>query len=185
VTPDDLQLDRKMFLSGLPITLHRIAKTRYANLSGIGSAAFPGRWNLAGQEAIYTSTEIGTCVLERLAHTPKSLIPSNLSTMQIRISGQWQLTDVETSGSFLFDDRTAAAFYLCQTLRMANELFEDRFFSQRKVFAAAIPSVIAPAWNVVLYPLVNGFTDHVTLESVRPFEFDPRLFPEDTPIELP
>jgi hypothetical protein len=25
----------------------------------------------------------------------------------------------------------------------------------------------------------------VTLESVRPFEFDPRLFPEDTPIELP
>jgi RES domain-containing protein len=112
VTLDDLQLDRQMFLSDLPITLYRIARTRFANLSGIGSAAFPGRWNLPGQEAIYTSSEIGTCVLEILAHTPKSLIPSNLTTMQIRISGQWQLADVDTSSSFLFDDRTGAALYL-------------------------------------------------------------------------
>lgn len=183
MTPDDLQLDRRMFLSGLPITLYRIARTRYANLSGIGSAAFPGRWNLPGQEAIYTSSEIGTCVLEILAHTPKSLIPSNLATMQIQISGQWQLADVDTSSSFLFDDRTGAAFYLCQTLRIANDLFEERFFSQRKVFAAAVPSVVSPAWNVVLYPLANCFADHVTLESVSPFEFDPRLFPNNTPIE--
>jgi hypothetical protein len=46
-------------------------------------------------------------------------------------------------------------------------------------FAIAIPSVVVPVWNVVLYPTASGFRDHVLLESVEPFEFDPRLFPDD------
>jgi len=50
-------------------------------------------------------------------------------------------------------------------------------------FAVAVPSVIVPAWNVVLYPKGIGFWDHVSLESLEPFEFDPRLFPENTPVE--
>lgn len=50
-------------------------------------------------------------------------------------------------------------------------------------FAIAVPSVIVPAWNVVLYPQGAGFWDHVSLESVDPFEFDPRLFPEDASVE--
>lgn len=43
-------------------------------------------------------------------------------------------------------------------------------------FAVAVPSVIVPVWNVVLYPHGTGFWEHVTLESVEPFELDPRLF---------
>jgi hypothetical protein len=35
------------------------------------------------------------------------------------------------------------------------------------------------AWNVVLYPGAPAFWNHVHLESVEPFEFDPRLFPEE------
>jgi hypothetical protein len=50
-------------------------------------------------------------------------------------------------------------------------------------FAVAIPSVIVPVWNVVLYPEGVGFWEHVSLISLEPFEFDPRLFPEETPIE--
>jgi hypothetical protein len=46
-------------------------------------------------------------------------------------------------------------------------------------FAVAVPSVIVPVWNVVLFPQGRGFWDHVSLESVEPFEFDPRLFPDD------
>jgi hypothetical protein len=50
-------------------------------------------------------------------------------------------------------------------------------------FAVALPSVIVPAWNVVLYPEGTGFWDHVSLETVEPFEFDPRLFPDDVQTE--
>jgi hypothetical protein len=52
----------------------------------------PGRWNLAGEEAIYTSTEMGVPLLERLAHTSKNVIPSNLAMMKIKISGNWHTT---------------------------------------------------------------------------------------------
>jgi hypothetical protein len=40
-------------------------------------------------------------------------------------------------------------------------------------------------WNVVLYPAGKGFWDHVRLENIELFEFDSRLFPENTPLELP
>jgi hypothetical protein len=50
-------------------------------------------------------------------------------------------------------------------------------------FAVAVPSVIVPVWNVVLYPQGIGFWDHVALESVDAYEFDPRLFPEGAVVE--
>ncbi len=45
--------------------------------------------------------------------------------------------------------------------------------------AMAVPSVIVPAWNVVLYPQAKGFWRHVAVESINPFDYDPRLFPPD------
>lgn len=71
MTREDLQLDPELFLRQQPLTLYRLARARYANLSGVGAAFAPGRWNREGQEAIYTSTEVGVPVLERLVHTPK------------------------------------------------------------------------------------------------------------------
>jgi len=50
--------------------------------------------------------------------------------------------------------------------------------------ALVVPSAVAAAWNVVLYPDALGFWDHVSLRNVEPFDFDPRLFPENTPREL-
>ena len=83
MTPEDLPLDPEFFLTHQPLTLYRLARARYANLSGMGAAFAPGRWNRLGEEAIYTSTEMGVPLLERLVHTPKDLIPSNLAIMRI------------------------------------------------------------------------------------------------------
>jgi RES domain-containing protein len=182
LTPQDQALDPGFFLAHQPLTLYRLARARYANLSGIGAALAPGRWNRSGQEAIYTSTEVGVPLLERLAHTPKNLIPSNLALMRIQISGQW-----EAQTNVLIDPKTSACLWFYRSLAKANEDFDDapHFFARGvNPFAVAVPSVIVPAWNVVLYPNGTGFWDHVSLESMEPFEFDPRLFPEDTPIEL-
>jgi len=38
------------------------------------------------------------------------------------------------------------------------------------------PSILAPAYNVVLYPDNPAFTSLVKLESVEPFSFHPYLF---------
>lgn len=97
MTPEELQLDPKFFLANQPFLLYRLARARYANLSGIGAASAPGRWNRSGEEAIYTSTEMGVPVLERLVHTPKDVIPSNLALMKIRVNGNWEIQKMRSS----------------------------------------------------------------------------------------
>jgi RES domain-containing protein len=86
---EGLILSQSFFRTRKPATLYRIAKAKYANLSGVGAARYPGRWNFPGQEAIYTSTEVGVAILETLAHLRKDLIPSGLVIMTISVSGDW------------------------------------------------------------------------------------------------
>lgn len=182
MTPEGQSLDPDFFLTHQPLTLYRLARARYANLSGVGAALDPGRWNRSGEEAIYTSTEVGIPVLEMLAHTPKDRIPSNLALMRIRISGQW-----ETQKNALIDPKTSACLWFYRSLAEAKKAFQSAphfFAGGMNSFAVAVPSVIVPAWNVVLYPKGIGFWDHVSLESLETFQFDPRLFPEDSSEEV-
>lgn len=183
MTPEDFVLDDADLLRNQPLILYRLARARYANLSGVGAAQYPGRWNRGGQEAIYTSTEQGVPLLERLAHTPKDLIPANLALMKIRVSGEWV-----RQGIYLVDQHTGDIGVILRTLTAAKKAFntEHSFgVGMNHPFAIALPSVIVPVWNVVLYPQGDGFWDHVTLESVERFEFDPRLFSEGAASEAP
>lgn len=183
MTAEDLQLDPEFFLTHQPLTLYRLARARYANLSGVGAAFAPGRWNRRGREAIYTSTETGVPVLERLAHTPKNLIPSNLALMKIRVSGDWELMP-----GWFRDRQTGAGFWIYRDLASARRDFNGFKGAWRGVsspFAVAMPSVIVPVWNVVLYPEAPGFWQHISLESVEAFEFDSRLFSEEAVMEPP
>jgi len=112
---------------------------------------------------------------------PKDLIPSNLALMKIKVSGNWELQknaliDPQTDGCLWFYRDIAKAKDHCSS---GSHLFAVGM----NPFAVAVPSVIVPVWNVVLYPQGTGFWNHVSLESVDAFDFDPRLFPEDTPVE--
>jgi RES domain-containing protein len=182
LTPEDQALDPNFFLTQQPLTLYRLARARYANLSGVGAALAPGRWNRAGEEAIYTSTEMAVPVLERLAHARKDLIPSNLAQMKIRIMGRWA-----AQGRTLHDPDTGGALRIYRTLSEARDFFHNShiggFRGDLNPFAIAVPSVIVPVWNIVLFPQGTGFWEHVSLESVELFEFDPRLFPENAAVE--
>jgi RES domain-containing protein len=181
LTPADLELDPEFFQTHQPLTLYRLARARYANLSGIGAAYAPGRWNRPGQEAIYTSTDVGVPVLERLVHSPKDVIPSNLALMTIRVGGSWEMQK-----NAMIDPATNGCFWFYRSLADARKGFKagpHMFAIGMNPFAIAVPSVILPAWNVVLYPNGVGFWEHVSLESLDAFEFDPRLFPEGTVME--
>lgn len=175
MTSEEDVLDPGYFLAHQPLSLYRLSRAKYASLSGIGAALYPGRWNRPGEEAIYTSTEIGVPVLETLAHTQKDTIPSNLAMMRIRIGGSW-----ETQKNALIDPKTSGCLWYYRSLGEARKAFQSAphmFAVGINPFAVAVPSAIVPVWNVVLYPLGTGFWDHVSLDSVEPFHFDPRLFP--------
>jgi RES domain len=183
LTPEDLALDVDLLLRDAPLILYRLARARYANISGVGAAQYPGRWNRLGQEAIYTSTEMSAPILERLVHTTKDLIPANLALMKIRVSGKW-----ERFANMMMDSHTGGYFSFYRSLAHAKSALNSSpyvFGHGVNPFAVAVPSVIVPVWNVVLYPQAPGFWNHVALETVERFEFDPRLFPENTPVATP
>jgi RES domain-containing protein len=202
LTPEDQRLDPEFLPSNQPLILYRLARARYANLSGVGAAFAPGRWNRHGQEAIYTSTEAGVPVLERLVHTPKDIVPSNLAMMKIRVNGDWQLdlrfmprsaspaphSGKQRLGRMITEPDSPGWFLFYQDLASAKKDFDEgdgAFAGSLAPFALAVPSVIVPVWNAVLYPQRRGFWEHVSLESVDAFAFDPRLFPEDAVMEPP
>jgi hypothetical protein len=84
------------------------------------------------------------------------------------------------------DSKTSGCFWLYQTLAKAKYDFASPlplFCGGLNAFAVALPSVIVPIWNVVLYPQGAGFWKHVELENVESFTFDAGLFPEDTSVE--
>ena len=188
-------MDAGVFLTGKSIKLYRLARAKYANLCGLGAALHPGRWNDPGQEAIYTSLDIATPVLEVLAHLPdKRSIPSNYAMMAIRVSGNWKvnrdsLLDPETD-AFWEISRSLSGVYRRKPpgrVGPAGSVVAGRRFIAGlwTRFALAVPSVIVPAWNVVLFPKGTGFWKHVSVESIETFAFDPRLFPEGAATEPP
>jgi len=192
MTPDDHALDPLSFLAHQPLILYRLAKARFANLSGVGAALYPGRWNRPDEEAIYTSTEVGVPLLERLVHTPKDRIPTNLAMMKIRVEDVWNGdTNSLDAHAVVSGSRMSGLLRICRTLNEANEEYHrnpksfSSYGSYYSYYALAVPSVIVPSWNVVLYPNGVGFWDHVSLESVNAFEIDQRLFPEGASLETP
>jgi RES domain-containing protein len=173
MTPDDHALDPLSFLAHQPLILYRLAKARFANLSGVGAALYPGRWNRPDEEAIYTSTEAGIPLLERLVHTPKDRIPTNLAMMKIRVEDVWNsdTRSLNAHPAVVRGSRMSGLFLICRTLDEANEEYHRNpksFSRYGSYYALAVPSVIVPSWNVVLYPAGVGFWEHVSLESVRP-----------------
>ena len=166
-----------MLLNGIPLVLYRLARAKYANLSGVGAARYPGRWNVADQEAIYTSTNQSTTILERLVHTSKTMIPSDYSLMKKALTGDWVL-----SANKLVEKQSKATIQLYRSLLEARDVEAGVISTLSggvRPFAVAVPSVVDAQWNIVLYPEAKGFYRHVTLLAIEPFQFDPRLFPED------
>jgi len=112
-------------------------------------------------------------LLERFVHTPKDQIPKNLAKMTIRLSGKWQL-----SGGVLVNDRSAAVIHIFESLQAAEAGVWPVLRGITVPLGIAVPSVLDPQWNVILYPESSFFSTHVALEKVVPFRYDRRMFPE-------
>ena len=173
MTPVDQRLGPAVLFHKETLHLYRLTKSKYVTLSGIGAALAPGRWNAAGEEAIYTSFEQAGTVLECLVHTPKNKIPSDLALVKLKVTGMWRF-HADTHDTYTCD---TAHFTALSSLKEAQTAVSTPLHPVTRSFAVAVPSVIVPIWNVVLYPARPGFWKHVAVETVEPFTYDSRLFP--------
>lgn len=70
------------------MTCFRIARRKYADLSGDGARVYGGRCNRPGVPAVYASQSIALAVLEVLVHLDKSEMPLDYVVMAIRFPGR-------------------------------------------------------------------------------------------------
>jgi RES domain-containing protein len=175
LTPEDYSLDASIFVPSTTVTLFRLANPRFVQMDGLGAALNVGRWNRAGQAALYTSLAMETCVQEILAHVRMGNVPTKymLMKMELRIPASVRNLSKKPAHSqsvfgFSHASERVPTLRVYETLGMARSAFEHPSFETP--LAIALPSIRVPAWNVVLYPEGTDFWRHISLVSVEPFD---------------
>lgn len=82
------------------------------------------------------------------------------------------------SAGVLVNDRSAAVIHIFESLQAAEAGVWPVLRGTTVPLGIAVPSVLDPQWNVILYSENSFFSTHVELEKVAPFRYDRRMFPE-------
>jgi RES domain-containing protein len=141
----------------------RLASGRYEPLTGDGARMVGGRWNSAGRPLVYASESLALALAECLVHVPGAL-PQDYVAFKIRLpEGSLEVLDAgELREGW-------------ETDRGITRATGDRWFTESRSLALAVPSLILPeSTNVLLNP-THPLADGLEVVSREPFQFDPRL----------
>ncbi|HEV8391470.1 MAG TPA: RES family NAD+ phosphorylase [Dongiaceae bacterium] len=149
----------------LPELGFRVARRRYADLSGEGARLVGGRWNSPGRAVLYLAESAALAVLEVLVHLDldETTMPDDYVIMSVDFSA------LKASPGWLENGPPVAPSDAeCRAIG-------DAFLAAKRALALRLPSVIVPrASNYVLDP-AHPLMAQVTIKSTDPFVFDRRL----------
>jgi RES domain-containing protein len=148
------------------MTVFRIARRDYADLSGQGGTRYSGRWHKKGQPVIYTAGSVALAALEYAVHT--SVRPVDSVLMQIEVPDMACVTIEERIGGEMPGNWSFVE-------EQSRQLGTD-WLLEGKVLMLSVPSVVIPfERNILLNPRHPQFGS-VLVSKVAPFFFDPRIF---------
>jgi len=142
------------------VTVWRLSRIVYQDLSGKGGLKFEGRWNQAGLPIVYTSASLALSVLERRVHSvqqPKDdvsieiMIPDDTIELVASLPEGWK-----------------------QDLNLTRRIGMEWLRSNRSL-CLQVPSAIVLDFNYLINPSHSDM-GLVKIVAVTPFEYDPRLF---------
>lgn len=151
-------------LSLPPERCFRIARRRYADLSGEGARLVGGRWNSPGRAAVYLAEVPALAVLETVVHldlTPETL-PADFALIEVDFQDLGDATWLQEGPA------TAPADDDC---RGAG----DAFLAARRYLAMRVPSVLAPLSRNLIVNAAHPLAAKVRIHRILPFAFDSRL----------
>lgn len=147
--------------------VYRISKPAHVatSLSGLGSAAYPGRWNSQGVRLAYTAGSSALAMLELLVHLDKEDVPAGLRLLSFALPDDAVDTlDPLPPGWDRLPYATA--------VRAAG----DAWIASTASLALRVPSAVAhDESNLLVNPAHPRFAE-VRLLDDRPLALDPRLF---------
>lgn len=142
---------------------------RADDLSGMGAARDPGRWNSLGCPVVYASSSIALACLETLVHITGDL-PLPLVRWLVAIDipvEQWQL---RTS---LMDE--APAGWDSTPSEVYTSSWGDRWLASQSSLVAEVPSVIVPEEGNLLLNPAHLCCSRLKATAVRRWSYDSRL----------
>lgn len=146
--------------------VYRISKCKYIeDLSGLGAATYPGRWNGKGTYILYTAATPSLALLESVVHI------SNIPTIPYCMIG------IEIPDNSIEEISVRDLPDGWQVNPPADDLKEigNRFVSEGKYLALKIPSALMPEeFNIILNPNHTDFKK-VRIVSNRNLSIDERL----------
>ncbi len=142
---------------------------RADDLSGMGAAQDPGRWNSSGFPVVYASTTIALACLETLVHLSGDQgLPLQRWLVAIDIPGEHWRQRITLSPDDL-------AGWNATPPQKASAAWGDRWIGGQQSLLAAVPSVIVPEeHNVLINPVHPGRRDLQAI-VIRRWSYDSRL----------
>lgn len=151
------------------MTIYRITRlSRKDDLSGIGSAKFPGRWNRREFPVIYCSESVSGAYLELLAYLGDNFPQANpaiLLYIQLPANETEEITIDQLPQNWReYPYPTITKDLGCEWLK------------SKKSLALRVPSALAPkTYNILLNPRHSEF-NKVQIIKHHPISFDLRFF---------
>lgn len=145
----------------------RIANARYAlDRSCLQTARFGGRWNPIGTAVLYAADSVSLAALERFVHLEGAPWPGQLLVAV-------DLPEESEIYRPALEDLPAG--WDAMPTSSAAQSFGAAWVKSGSSLAMAVPSVIAPEeCNVLVNPSHLDFA-RVTMNVVRPFDYDQRM----------
>lgn len=139
------------------------------DLSGLGAALNPGRWNAEGDAVVYATQTRSLAVLETAAHVDDGAFPLNRYLVEIEIpDALWNVREITDPG-------TLNPAWDAIPCGMASVDHGSAWLRSVRSVILLVPSVIVPEEHVVMINPVHRDARHLSAKTVRLFEYD-RLF---------
>lgn len=142
---------------------------RADDLSGAGSAIYPGRWNEAGQAVVYTATTVSLAVLETAAHIDDAGLPLNRYLIEVDVPD-----DVWSAREHI-DVATMPPTWSAIPAGQASAKAGSAWLASRRSPILLVPSVVVPEEDVALVNPAHAASRRITAQVLRLFEYN-RLF---------
>ncbi|RLQ85231.1 RES family NAD+ phosphorylase [Notoacmeibacter ruber] len=150
--------------------LYRLSIAAHSRaLDGGYGLLFDGRWNTAGHAVTYMASVPSLCLLEKLVHVEDPVLLPDLDIIVYDVPDDWSITRIEPD-----DLPPAWTEDEALTQSIGDEWHEARQSPLLSVPSAIIAVAGAEDRNFVVNHSHERAGD-ITIESVTPFRFDPRL----------
>ena len=145
----------------------RICRRRHITLDGEGARLYGGRWNSRGVAVVYASSTLALAALEYLVHLDIENAPSDLVAMSIGIPSDAPVLTIAPQ-DLAKDWSRYPAHPGCTAVG-------DAWVAEGTALVLEVPSAVVPEESNILLNPRHARGEELTVDSLRPFSFDPRL----------